>query len=373
MKSLGQRFSANVHAVRRYVAKRRIRGDSLVVALILHFPRALARRAFLKIAQIVNGRVLAGLLNSRRLRRFHAEVVPASGGHFYVIVMPGTLHFLAPCLALIPSGIKVILVANGAAVWERRALEQSHPELALFTLRALPGSSLSHGDVITLLLKNNHAPFGILDHDLYVFDQTVYDQLILRPNEFALALFWGREHGIAYPHTFFLYFDPQLIQRVMRKFRIDARIYRRAPSRLREPLSQLGLAHGHFPKVYLDYFDTLQLLFAAAQATGMRWRAINGTEKRGSVHVGSTSFSARGTKDAKQLYIHLKFLEISSADIRRHYAPLVAPFRAAAEVRPWLGESDQGRRLMEGVDALIKRLSVEVRSTSAPKADTEPS
>jgi hypothetical protein len=366
MKSLGQRVSANVRAIERYIANRRVRGDSLVVAVTLRLPTALVRRAYSKFAQFFNGRVLGNLLNGRRLRRFHADVVSASGGHFYVIVMPGTLHFLMQCLALIPRRIKVVLLANGAAAWERRALQHAHPELALFTLRTLPSSSVPHGDVITLLLRNNHAPFGILDHDLYVFDQSVYDQLSFRPNEFALALFWGRGRGVPYPHTFFLYFDPQPIQRVMQRFRIDARIYRRAPSSLRRRLGELEFGRSHVTKEYLDYFDTLQLLFVAAQAAGLQWRVITGKENRGSVHVGSTSFSARGTKDAEQLYIHLKFLEISAADIRRRYAPLVAPFRAAAEVRPRLCESDRGRRLVQGVDALIKQLSVSDASTDAP-------
>lgn len=370
MRCFGQRIRANAWAVRRFVADRRVRGDSAMVALILRLPIALLRRAYCKIAQLLNGRGLGGTLNTRSFRRFQTDVVPATGGHFYVIVMPGTLHFLLPCLALIPSRVQVILLANGATAWERRTLEQHHPKLTLFALRTLPGSTLSHGDVITLLLKNNNAPFGILDHDLYVFDQTVYDQLNLDPEEFALALFSGRgrDREIPYPHTFFLYFDPQPIQRVMRQFRVDARIYRRAPSSLREPLSRLGLSQGQFPKEYLDYFDTLQLLFAATQATGRRWRVIRGTDKRGSVHVGGTSFSARGTKDASQLYIHLRFLEISPEHVRRHYSPLVAPFRAAAELRPRLCQSDQGRRLVEEVDALIERLTISKGDSSDPTA-----
>ena len=117
MKYFGRRVRANLGAVRRFVADRSVRGDSAVAALTLRLPIALLRRAFLKIAQVLNGRVLCGPLNKKSLQQFQKDLLPAAGGHFYVIVMPGTLHFLLPCLALIPSRVPVILLAI-MAVWK---------------------------------------------------------------------------------------------------------------------------------------------------------------------------------------------------------------------------------------------------------------
>lgn len=236
-------------------------------------------------------------------------------------------------------------------------LERLRPELPLLQLRTLPGSSLSHGDMITLLLRENRAPFGILDHDLYVFDQSIYDRLAFQPDEIALTLFWdkGRLSGRPYAHTFFLYFQTQLLNDLMDRFQIDARIVRRAPEALEKRLYEIGLFEGRFPKDYLDYFDTLQLLFAAAETEGYSWRPVERVSSQDAVHVGGTSFSAYGAKDMAQLYIHLSFLEISCAQIQRHYAPLVAPYQSAAELLEQLSDAKQ-RSIVKAVDALIERL-----------------
>ena len=66
-----------------------------------------------------------------------------------VIAMPHTLHFLLPCLALLQGHAPLVLLANGAKRWERSLLRQRFPEVPMFRLRTMPGSSLSHGDAAT--------------------------------------------------------------------------------------------------------------------------------------------------------------------------------------------------------------------------------
>ena len=329
-------------------------------------PAAATRRGYAKLAKFANGRLLNVPLNSKRFQQFNSDHVPRMGGHFYVIVMPGTLHFLLPCLDRITNKVKVNLLINGASKWECQVLKNCYPKLPMFNLYSLPGSYLQHGDVITLLLKNNEKPFGILDHDLYVLDLAIFNQLTLQTDEIALVRFWEKGHlsGRPFPHTFFLYFNPKPLNDVMNRFGIDARIYRRSPKNLRKNLDDLGLFEGQFPKDYLDYFDTLQLLFSAAESLGLSWRPITTIEPSGAIHIGGTSFSAYGTKDVSQLYIHLSFLEISSRDIRQHYASLVTPFHSASQIRDRLYKTHEGRRLVDAVDSLIERLTQDVDDSS---------
>ena len=120
-------------------------------------------------------------------------------------------------------------------------------------------------------------------------------------------------------------------------------------------LYEIGLFEGRFPKDYLDYFDTVQLLFAAAETEGYSWKPVERASSQDAVHLGGTSFSAYGAKDVAQLYIHLRFLEISCAEIQRHYAPLVAPYQSAAVLVEQLSDAGQ-RSTAKAVDALIERL-----------------
>jgi hypothetical protein len=75
--------------------------------------------------------------------------------------MPDTLHFLIPRLRLLPRSVNVLLIGNGACAWEREALAVAFPDYPCLVLGTLPGNSLAHRDVITLLLRANERHFGL--------------------------------------------------------------------------------------------------------------------------------------------------------------------------------------------------------------------
>ena len=122
----------------------------------------------------------------------------AVGDAFYVIVMPGTLHFLLPCLALLPRHLKVVLLGNGASTWERHIVAHRFPALPYCPLATLPATSLMHGDVITLLLQNESANFGLIDHDCYVFDPRIFESLAPGPNDCLTAIYGGSARRLAF-------------------------------------------------------------------------------------------------------------------------------------------------------------------------------
>lgn len=151
---------SNWQALRRLLLRMERRGYGRCAALCYHLPVAVGARGYAKLARIVNSAVLNRPLNYRRFQQFQARL-PRRDGRFYLIVMPGTLHFLIPCLRLIPEQVPVILLGNGIRSWEKDILLQLYPALPLFQLATLPCSSLEHGAVLDLLLAGDSEPFGI--------------------------------------------------------------------------------------------------------------------------------------------------------------------------------------------------------------------
>ena len=176
----------------------RVRGYGLVPSMLLVLPRITLARAYRHVARRAN-RTLFDAANRRRLRRIAVALDGSSGDTFYVIVMPGTLHFLLPCLALLPDGLRVVLLGNGAAAWERRLVAQRYPAFRHCALATLPATSLAHGDVITLLLEVSTADFGLLDHDCYVFDPRIFAALAPGPNDCMTAIYGGVSAKTGFP------------------------------------------------------------------------------------------------------------------------------------------------------------------------------
>src|SRR2546421_4817789 len=156
------------------LARKNIRSALIAAALIRSkgFGRGITLWLLLRIALARGHRKLARRLNANRLLdtvnavRLHGAYPATSepyDGYFCIIVMPGTLHFLIPCLTLLPQGLQVVLVANGARRWELAALRRRFPRYPICRLVALPWSSLSHGQVLTLLLHTAPRNFGVLD------------------------------------------------------------------------------------------------------------------------------------------------------------------------------------------------------------------
>jgi hypothetical protein len=357
----------------------RERGYSRVRALCLGLPAAFALRGWRKFAQWVNGRMLGRWVTARRLSRFQDRLAPRSGRpRFFVIVMPNTLHFLLPCLALLRGHAQVVLLANGAAAWEVRRLRASNPELPVFRLATLPGSSVAHGDVVSLLIEHHRGDFGIVDHDCYVFDDSIWARLELAPGECMAALYGARSPaaGIRYPQTHFLFLNAESLRRLSHRYGVDARLYRRTPAAAREAMERLRLRPGLFFKEYQSFHDTLHVLLALALAEGMRVRFLETGDDRASVHVGGTSLGSHHTKRPFALYTHLCFMELADdAEISRRYAHLTFPLKSAKEALARRRPDDRDWDALDVLDTLIARLrrALEVGDGAAARRATSSS
>lgn len=354
------RLRANVRAARLLYGRLRERHSQLHT-ICWQLLQAVALRGYRKLAYGFNDGVLQRWVTPLRFRRFQSRIADQLGGHFYVIVMPQTLHFLLPCLSLVVKDVRLILLLNGAAQWEADLLKARWPHLPQFRVATLPHSSVNHGAMVNLLLENNEQDFGLLDHDLYLFDTSALAQLQFAEKEFLICL-WAETDPKSqwiYPLTHFLYFRVGALRRLMKQYGVGADLYRHVPEPARSRLLELGLREGHPLKSYHNFFDTLHVLIALAYAEGLELCQLEVAEG-GVYHVGGTSIGTYHTKDMFALYSHLRFLELSGdPQLRRRYAILAAPFSDSSELRGRVLEYPEFERGLEVLDNIIERLQLE--------------
>lgn len=337
----------------------RERGLNLASVLLVHIPVAVFFRGWRVLARSINSGLFLRVLNQPRFAVFQDKLVASSLPRFYVIVMPHTLHFLLPCLALLRGRAQIILLNNGAHRWEMRILAERFPKLPIFHVWTLPLSSLEHGYVINLLLSNHRDNFGIIDHDCYIFDGSIFSQLVPASDECLLGLFSEESASVAikFPLTYFLYFNANVLSGLMQKYRVGAQLYRETPPTARNALATIGLGPRVFWKQYHNFRDTLHVLLGVAVADGLKFRFLTSDVEIPAMHVGGTSIGTHHSKDMLAIYINLLFLELlDDANIRSKYAFLTAPLRTAADARMRIDSTHQCWQLLPVAETLVQRL-----------------
>lgn len=273
-------------------------------------------------SKLINNSLLNKLSNYPRFAQFQQQQCHLLGGHFYIIIVPDTLHLLNPCLKLIPKSVRVFLILNGAQKWEEEYIQKEYPNQPIFKLSTFPGSSLSHGTVLTLLLKQNEKNFGIIDHDLYVFNKKVFEDLDFEPNECVIGAFQIKNERaeLIFPTTHFMFFNTPLIRGLMDKYHVDATVYRWIPSKIKPLLAKMNLGYHNYLKSYATVFDTFNLIQALAFYEGFSAKFVNYASELW--HVGGASY----IKNSAYLnYIQLKFLEIPiNSKLLPEYSKLLA-------------------------------------------------
>ena len=325
---------------------------------LLRLPAAVCLRAWRKLAYVLNDLFLQRI-NDHRFSSFEACLAEDGRPRFYVIVMPDTLHFLLPCLALLQRPAQVVLLCNGAHRWEKRLLAERLSEIPVFSLWTLPMSSVAHGQVINLLLRNSRPNFGLVDHDCYILDDALFRELAPMDDECLIGLFGDQcaEAGLTYPHTYFVYFNSRALREVMRRNGVDGRLYRKIPSQVASKVQRFGLGPGRFWKSYHNFYDTLHVLLATALAEGYRFRFLSSEADPPAVHIGGTSIGSHHTKDIFNIYDNLAFLELLDDPLlSKRYGFLTAPIRSMAEVLRLYDAADPRWQRRQALDGLMARL-----------------
>lgn len=351
----------------------RERGLGLVAVLLVHVPVAFLFRGWRVVAQPLNGGLIQRVFNQPRFIKFQDTLAHSNLPRFYVIVMPLTLHFLLPCLALLQGRAQVVLLSNGAKRWERRVLTGRFPDLPMFDLWTLPLSSVAHGHVINLLLTQHRGNFGIIDHDCYVFDDAIFKQLAPASDECVVSLFseTSRSTGTTFPLTFFMFFNAEALRLLMQRYAVDARLYHKIPATAVDAMAHVGLGPTTFWKDYHNFRDTLHVLLAVAMADGLKFRFLSSGEERPAMHVGGTSIGTHHTKALQAHYIHLRFLELlNNPLLNRRYAFLSAPLRQSADALAHADLSHPAWQWLPAFDTLMQRLREVLKDPAYTAAST---
>jgi hypothetical protein len=274
----------------RLWARRRREGGASVTGVALELPRLLARKGSNLVLQQVNrvrGRAYQTRYGSDLRRAFDG----AGKNPYTMVVVPGILHYVIPCLTFVARHVPVVLLGNGTRRWEDELLEQRFPDARMVKLHPVKGSLLPHGDVLDLVLRYATRSLTLLDPDLFVFNPDVFAEMRLRDGEAACGAFGfvNRKAALVFPTTHLLTLNLGCVQELMARYRIGPAIYGSTPPHLIEPLGRIGLGDRNYPKEYLSFFDPLTLILALAAHDGLALRVLN----RGDAdvfHVGGVSY-----------------------------------------------------------------------------------
>jgi hypothetical protein len=324
-------------------------------ALLWELPRSLASRAYNRLAAMAYAFVDNYRLTDVRTKRGLERLTAEEGLYFYVIVVPSVLHFLIPAIRLIRDHVRVVFVLNGVAALERKILERAFPDIPLLEVWTLPGAPWPHGHLLSLLLRVSERDFGVCDHDFFLFEPSVLEQLGFGGQEFAICVTSWRNKvtGIDFPGTHFLYVQTASIRQVMARYGVGAQLYRRTPRNVRPILDGMGLSCEHPPKEYQSFFDSFLMISALAIHDGLKVRRAT-VSPRDWTHVGGTSIGVQITKSPVHHYASCRFLaRLADPAVLELYKRrgLVSPDQASTVRRAVDSETAQR------IDKLIDRLS----------------
>ena len=293
-----------------------------------------------------------------RTQSFLTHHTAADGKYFYIIAVPTMLHLLIPAVRLVESEVRIIFIVNGLSQRELHFLSNVYPRAPLLRLPTLPRAIWSHGTVISLLLRTSPRDFGILDHDFFLFDVSIFRQLEFADNEYAICLTGWRNDvtGLHFPGTHFLYLRVAPLRRLIHQYSVDANVYKRPPHTTSSALSALGLSIENPPKEYQNFFDSFLLLSALAMHHGLASRLLKPTQNS-FTHVGSTSMGSQLTKSPLHHYLNARFIaRLEDEDVANEYLCRgLASVGSAAHFRNLLEPETADR-----IDALIARVDQHV-------------
>lgn len=325
--------------LKTFIYRERGNDISIYMVILFHLPLKLLSKSYSIFVVLINDLFMNKLFNISRFKNFQNLHKNSLNNHFYVIVMPNILHLLNPCLKLIPKNIDIFLILNGTRSWEEKYLRDNYAYYPIFKLITFPHSSLLHGSLLNLLIENNQSNFGIMDHDLYIFNKEIFNKLIFNKDECVIGAFklMNKKSGLTFPTTHFMFFNVSLIKKIMVKYRIGAQIYTRIPSRLINKLSTINLGYNNSLKDYLHYFDAFNMILAMAFYEKLPVKILKLNDED-IYHIGGTSSFARwhsptAPNSLYLTYLNMKLLEMpQNSLIRQRYSFLYPKFNSSNDV-----------------------------------------
>ena len=348
-------FTRYLARMRLFTARTYLIGIPAYRALLWELPRVIGWRTYNRFSSMLYAFIDQQQLADERTKQALHQFTENDGTYFYVIVVPRVLHLLIPAVQLVQHHVKVILIFNGISPVEKDTLRKEFPDTPVLCLWTFPKSSWPHGHLLSLLLRISKRDFGIIDHDFFLFDPTVLNQLTFKENEFAIcATSWRNSlTGTEFPGTHFLYLRASLLRDVMERYEVGAQLYKRIPMNVKPVLKEIGLTMDSPPKDYQSFFDSFLMLSALAMHDGFKVRKLDITAGNWE-HVGGTSIGLQVTKDPVHHYVSSRFLELlaDTAITNEYRRKRLATPDKAQQLRKALDP-----KIVARVDMLIDRIA----------------
>jgi hypothetical protein len=310
-------FANKFRSIKPWWAILRRNGESAFRLLLFEAPWRIIKSIYFFPAQVINHHVFF-YINRRRLLTFNESFFSGSKPIYYIIVMPFTLFMLIPCLKLVNDGIEIILIFNGAKRWERRVLKQMFPKIEALALTSFPSSSYKHGRVIDLLFSAAHGNFGIMDHDLYFFNNSCMQDVQFTSDQIMAYIFFhtNEKTNLLFPATYFLYFNAIELKQMISKYKLSCLRNKKPPKHLKKKVQSLGFDSHNYPKSWARYFDTCQLVQTLAIYEKRQFKKIDSHENN-VIHIGGTTY---GVNSLTRLYMNALLLELEcNHEVRNTY------------------------------------------------------
>ena len=193
--------------------------------------------------------------------------------------------------------------------------------------------TLSHSDVIDIVIAELEYPFWLVDHDCYVLDTNILanERVNMRSSDAGVAIYstLNRTNGVVVPETFLMLLNPAVIRELFQKYNVSSRRikWRNLSRPARNAMLKLGLSETNMPEAHKAYFDTLRAVAFLAQAEGKGFVMNRGYSLKcqfypEAIHIGNTSFPKwppEGRYDALGVFLE----KVSGrAAVRRFRGPL---------------------------------------------------
>ena len=197
---------------------------------------------------------------------------------FFMIGIPGSVHIMKLNARYIPKEINLILVLNGMDDWEEEKARTLLKPKGI--IRINNNALVPHGKVLDLLFRNLQKPFGILDYDCFVFNTDYFSTITkLGPSVMLNSLF-SKDSPVfgKTPHTFFCFFQTEIIQYIMKKYKVNTEIRsfsNRIPSKAQKQLLTVGINKNTYPETGKNYFDTLRLIVSLGFSEGFTCNCLD--------------------------------------------------------------------------------------------------
>jgi hypothetical protein len=213
-------------------------------------------------------------LDLSQLARGLREVFPHPRLYF-MIVLPGSLHIARLACQFVPADVRLVAILTGVDSWEEAwARAQLKPAWILKTR-----FKYRHHEILNLLLREIHQPFGITDYDCFVFRSDYLRAIERIDSRTSAQVFFANRNDVLdfwVPETFLLGLNQPVLAELMRRYRVGANQIQwdDLSTAAQARLAMLGIGPDQRPETHKPAIDTLRALLTLAVADGYPYEFV---------------------------------------------------------------------------------------------------